>query len=193
MELTFVKEAIPTITRTGGSGREAEKWEEHLAPLKAEDMAGESFRVWTYDKKSGAISRMTSVRDRLNKAVPNENWKMAVRPLKVEVDAVDSEGAPTGEKTEAEKFGVYIAYKGVFTDEEIAKNKEEHAKRSARVLAAREKAAAEKAAAEATPTDEVPTGIPTEATPAPEATATDKTAKQVAAEKVAAARASKAS
>lgn len=188
MELTFVKEAIPTITRTGGSGREAEKWEEHLAPLKAEDMAGESFRVWTYDKKSGAISRMTSVRDRLNKAVPNENWKMAVRPLKVEVDAVDSEGAPTGEKTEAEKFGVYIAYKGVFTDEEIAKNKEEHAKRSARVLAAREKAAAEKAAAESTPTEAT-----TEATPAPKATATDKTAKQVAAEKVAAARASKAS
>ena len=34
MELAFIEEAIPKIVRAGGSGREAEPWEQHIAPLR---------------------------------------------------------------------------------------------------------------------------------------------------------------
>lgn len=123
MELTFTREEIPKISRPGGSGREAEPWENHLAQLK--DHTGDSFRVWTYDKQTGAISRMTNVRDRLRKAVPHENWHLAVRPLDADPN----------------QFGVYVTYKGTFTPEQITDNARKHAERSARVKAARAKAA----------------------------------------------------
>lgn len=123
MELTFTREDIPKITRVGGSGREPEPWETHLAPLK--DTPKETFRVWTYDKRSSAISRMSSVRERLTKAVPSENWTLAVRPI-----------------PNTETFGVYVSYNGTYSDAEVAANAKAHAERSARVKAAREKAAA---------------------------------------------------
>jgi hypothetical protein len=136
MELTFTREDIPKITRAGGSGREAEPWENHLAPLK--DSPEESFRVWTYDKRTSAVSRMSSVRERLVKAVPSENWQLAVRPLP------GMETLPESEQ----KFGVYVAYIGTFTDEEVAANAKAHAERSARVKAARAAAEAARAAEE---------------------------------------------
>jgi hypothetical protein len=131
MELTFVKEELPKITRAGGSGREAEPWENHLAPLK--ETPDQTFRVWTYDKRTSAISRSQSVRNRLTAAVPNENWRLAVRPVQVEG---------------VEKFGVYVAFDGIFTAEEVAANAKAHQERSERVKAARAKSIADKAAAE---------------------------------------------
>lgn len=152
MELDFIEESIPKITRVGGAGREPEPWEEHIAPLKVDDRAGKDFRVWTYEKRASAVSRMTSVRNRLTKAVPAENWALAVRPVP---------------NTTPEQFGVYVSYRGVFTDEQILKNAQAHQERSERVKAARVKAEAEAAAA-AVPVDvPAPAGEPT--TPAPTA------------------------
>lgn len=153
MELTFVKEEIPKITRAGGSGREAEPWESHLAQLK--DTPGESYRVWTYDKRTSAVSRMSAVRDRLTKAVPEENWTLAVRPI-----------------PDTETFGVYVAYIGTYTPEEVQANAQAHAERSERVRAARAKAS-ENGSTDA------------------EASADGSTAEPTAKEKVAAARAAR--
>lgn len=157
MELTFTREDIPKISRAGGSGREAEPWETHLAPLK--ETPEESFRVWTYDKRTSAVSRMSSVGERLRTAVPGENWQLAVRPVPDTAGTVHPEGTTTevtdadGNKqtvdisgTSAEQFGVYVAYKGTFTDEEIAKNAADHQARSDRVKAARAAADAKRAA-----------------------------------------------
>jgi hypothetical protein len=141
MELDFIEESIPKITRVGGAGREPEKWEDHIAPLKAEDRAGKDFRVWTYSKRSSAISRMALIRNRLTKAVPHENWVIAVRP----VPNVDGE------------FGVYVSYQGTYTAEEVHENARKHDERSARVKAARAKA--EETEAEALST--VPSDTPT--------------------------------
>lgn len=165
MELDFIEEEIPKIARVGGAGREPEKWEDHIAPLKAEDRAGKSFRVWTYEKRPSAVSRMSSVRERLTKAVPSENWTLAVRPVP---------------NTEPEQYGVYVEYSGTFTDEQVAENAQKHAERSERVKAARAKAEAEKAAAGTTSDTAEP------ATDTGEAT--EPTAKELAAQRVAAAR-----
>jgi hypothetical protein len=140
MELTFTREDIPKITRATGSGREPEKWEEHLAPAK--DTPDVSFRVWTYDKRTSAVSRMSAVRDRLTKAVPSENWTLAVRPIPGTEDAVHPEGATDKDGqdiagTSATQYGVYVAYVGTFTDEEVAENARLHAERSERVKASR--------------------------------------------------------
>lgn len=169
MELDFIEEEIPKIARVGGAGREPEKWEDHIAPLKAEDRAGKSFRVWTYEKRPSAVSRMSSVRERLTKAVPSENWTLAVRPVP---------------NTEPEQYGVYVEYSGVFTPEQVQENAQKHQERSERVKAARAKAEADKAAAEAS------TGTPAEATEPADTTgeATAPTAKELAAQRVAEAR-----
>jgi len=127
MELDFIEEDIPKIARVGGAGREPEKWEDHIAPLKADDRAGKSFRVWTYEKRASAVSRMSSVRDRLTKAVPQENWQLAVRPVP---------------NAEPEQFGVYVSYAGQFTPEQITENARKHQERSERVKAARAATAA---------------------------------------------------
>lgn len=121
MELDFVKEEIPKITRPGGSGREAEQWENHLAPLK--EHPGVGYRVWTYDKRTSAMSRVSNVRDRLTKAVPHENWQLVVRVTPDNPDA----------------FGVYVAYHGVFTPEQMAENARKHQERSERTRKARAK------------------------------------------------------
>lgn len=177
MELNFIEEDIPKIARVGGAGREPEKWEEHVAPLKAEDRAGKSFRVWTYEKRPSATSRMSSVRERLVKAVPNENWQLAVRPVTVML-AVEGSDEPV----ESEQFGVYVSYKGTFTDEQVAENAVKHAERSQRVRDARAKAEAEKAAKAAEATADAPEVSPADS--APDATESELTAK----ERVAAAR-----
>jgi hypothetical protein len=129
MELTFTREDVPKITRPGGSGREAEPWETHLAPLK--DTPDESFRVWTYEKRTSAVSRMSSVRDRLSKQVPHENWGLAVRVIPGEEKLPEAE----------QHFGVYISYNGVYTAEQIVENKRKHDERSERVRKARAKTA----------------------------------------------------
>jgi len=120
MELNLIPEEIPKVTRVGGSGREPERWEEHLAPIK--ETPGISYRVWTYAKRTSAVSRMTSVRDRLTKAVPYDNWTMAVRAVP---------------ETDPETYGVYVQFNGQFTDEQVAENARLHAERSARVRASR--------------------------------------------------------
>jgi hypothetical protein len=145
VELSFTREEIPKISRAGGSGREAEPWEQHLGSLKDEGNKGTSFRVWTYDKRPSATSRMTSVRERLSKAVPHENWKLAVRPT----------------PEDANKFGVYVMYDGNYTPEQITENARKHAERSKRVSESREAAKA-KRAAEATqaPVEDAPAAEP---------------------------------
>lgn len=187
MELAFIEEPIPKITRAGGSGREAEPWETHLAPLKEEDKAGKDFRVWTYDKRASAVSRMTSVRERLTKAVPGENWKLAVRPVPGTETAVHPAGTMDGETdisgTPATKHGVYVSFAGSFTPEQIVENAKKHAARSERVKAARAKAAEA-----GTPAVQSDNGD----TPSPEATSEatgDGQAEPTAKERVAAARA----
>ena len=135
IDLNFVREDIPKITRAGGSGREAEAWETHLATLK--DTPRVAFRVWDYEKRNGALSRMSSVRARLNKAVPTENWTLAVRAIP---------------KTDPVKYGVYVAYEGDYTPEQVAANAKKHAERSA---AAQKRAADRAKAATEESTDEV--------------------------------------
>jgi hypothetical protein len=120
MELNFIEEAIPVIARTGGKGREPEKWEDHIAPLK--DHEGKSFRVWTYEKRTGALSRVQSVRNRLNVATPKDNWTIAVRPVNLDGSEV---------------FGVYLQYNGTYTPKEVAENARKRQERSDRIKAQR--------------------------------------------------------
>lgn len=184
MDLSFIEEEIPKITRAGGSGREAEPWEEHVSPLKAEDKAGKSYRVWTYGKRPSAVSRMSSVRERLTKAVPAENWQLAVRAVPGTESAVHPAGTMDGETdvsgTSATQYGVYVQYAGQFTAEQVAENAQKHQERSERVKAARAKAA------ENTPDVQADDAM-TEATDADPSEAS--TAKAKAAERVAQARA----
>jgi hypothetical protein len=121
MELNFIQEEVPKVTRAGGSGREAEPWEQHLSPLKESPEI--SFRTWDYEKRPSAVSRMTSVRDRLRKAVPEENWDLVVREIP---------------DSDPPRYGVYVTYRGEFSDEEMAENARKHQERSERVRAARE-------------------------------------------------------
>ena len=134
VELNFIEEEVPKVTRAGGSGRGAEPWEQHLAPLK--ERPDVSFRTWDYEKRPSAISRMTSVRDRLRKAVPQENWDLAVRQI-----------------PDSDRFGVYVTYKGTYTDEQVAENARKHQERSERVRATREAPASD----EGDPTPLTPT------------------------------------
>lgn len=150
MELAFIEEEIPKIVRAGGSGREAEPWELHIAPLKEEDKAGKSFRVWTYSKRASAVSRMSSVRERLTKAVPHENWQLAVRPVPGTETATNPDG------TSAMQYGVYVMYAGQFTPEQVVENAKKHQERSERVKAAREASAAKAASAPASEPDTEP-------------------------------------
>jgi hypothetical protein len=120
MELVFVEEEIPKIVRKGGSGREAEKWEEHLAPAKTPSKAGKSYCLWTYDKRTSAVSRMSSVRARLTSVTPKDNWELKVRP-----------------RPNSSEFGVYVQYNGTFTPAQMAENAQKREERSARTLASR--------------------------------------------------------
>lgn len=166
MELAFIEEEIPKITRAGGSGREAEPWEDHIAPLKQGDKAGKSFRVWTYSKRASGVSRMSSVRERLTKAVPGENWQLAVRPVPG-TEGTDAEGNDTTQ------YGVYVQYAGTFTPEQILENAKKHQERSERVRNARAATAAAQTAAPAEPADDGQS-------PAERVAAARQTAKQAA-------------
>lgn len=196
VELQFIEEEIPKISRAGGSGREPEKWEDHIAPLKADDRAGKSFRVWTYGKRPSAVSRMSSVRERLTKAVPAENWQLAVRPVPGTEKDVHPEGATETVKDEngnetvvsiagqsATQYGVYVAYQGVFTDEQVAENARLHQERSERVQKARAAAAAKAAEASGNGSAAPSGGEQTAAVPESEATAKERVAKARAAQK----------
>lgn len=167
--LEIVFEDIPASPpRAPGKGREPVKWEEHLAPLKEaknEDGTPRSARIWTYDEKSSATSRLASVSKRLADATPEDNWELKVR----EVPEGDAKG----------KHGVYVAYHGTHSAEQVKVNADLRAKRS---QAAKDRLA--KAAQEAASAD----GGDTEGEVAPEAA----TPKQTAAQKVAAAKAAKA-
>jgi hypothetical protein len=145
MELNFIEEDMPKVTREGGQGRAPVKWEDELAPLK--DHAGKSFRVWTYEKRTAATSRVQGVRTRLVTATPADNWTVAVRPIQVDG---------------AEQFGVYVVFNGVYTDDEVAANAAKRDARSAKIKAQRE-AAAQSA------------NVVDEATPAQKVAATRKT------------------
>lgn len=129
-DLSFVEEEIPTITRAGGSGAQPVEWEKLLAPLTEGDKAGKSFRVWQYEKKTGATSRVAAVRNRLTAFVPEQNWKIAVRAVP---------------GSDPEVFGVYVQYDGTFTPEEVAKRAEDRAARVAKIQAARAAASASNA------------------------------------------------
>ena len=120
MELTFVEEEIPKIVRQGGTGREAEKWEEGLSPLKSANMKGKSYRVWTFNTRNSAQSRMTTVRARLNKVSPADNFQLKVRPV-----------------PDSDDFGVYAQYDGTFTPEQMADNARRHQERSERTKKSR--------------------------------------------------------
>ena len=119
MELQFVEEAIPDLDRGDGAGRQAEKWEEHLAPLKADKLKGKSFRIASFEKKTQATSRSTVVRERLLKATPFDNWTIRVREV----------------PNESDTFGVYVKYEGTFTPEQVAENAKVRAERSAKIKA----------------------------------------------------------
>ena len=124
MELNLVREEIPKITRAGGSGREAEPWENHLAELK--DTAGISYRIWDNEKRASAVSRMSGVRNRLTTAVPHEHWTLAVRPVP---------------NSDPARYGVYVAFEGTYTPEQVEENARKHKERSERVRASRAKRA----------------------------------------------------
>lgn len=141
MELEFVEEEIPQVKREGGAGRTAEKWEDHLSPLKAEELTGKSFRVWTYPTKPSAQSRLTTVRNRLYGVTPKDNWTVAVRPV------------------DGGEFGVFVRYNGEFTPEQMADNAKKTAERSARIK--NRKVANQDSAPAPTP------ATPTPAAPAP--------------------------
>lgn len=162
MELDLIEEEIPKIQREGGSGREPEHWEDHLAAIKSSP--NKSFRVWTYGVRTSAVSRMSTVRNRLTDATPEDNWEIKVRPVP------DSDN----------QFGVYIVYRGTFTAEEVKVNEQNRQKRSERTRAARQNSKTNGSApgaenSDSAPGNDVPTGTPA----------------QTAKEKVAAARASK--
>lgn len=159
MELDLIEEEVPKIVRLGGSGREPEKWEEHLTPLT--ESPGKSFRVWTYDKKTSAVSRMSVVRNRLTLATPEAHWEIKVRQV-----------------PDSDQFGVYITYLGTFTDEQVQTNAAARAERSARTRSSR-------------PSGDVATPPVGDATPANNGADAATQPAQTAKEKVAAARAAK--
>lgn len=124
MDITLIEEAIPKIVRQGGTGREAEKWEEGLAPLKGKEMAGKSYRVFSAPLKSSVQSRMNTMRGRLNKVAPTDNFEMKVRPV-----------------PDTNDFGLYVQYNGTFTPEQLAEIARKRSERSERTKASKPLAA----------------------------------------------------
>lgn len=103
----LVEEVIPPLPkRPPGKGREPVKWESHLAPLE-ERLLNKPHRLWSYANKTGATSRMGSVRSRLMDAAPNKNWELKVRPVP---------------GTDPQLFGVYAVFHGEYTPEQMTAN-----------------------------------------------------------------------
>lgn len=155
---TLIFEDIPKAApRPPGKGRDPVAWETHMALLK--EHQGKSVRLWTYDEKGAAVSRMAGVRKRLTEATPADNWDMKVRPVP---------------DTDPQKFGVYVVYNGIYSAEQVKENAALHEKRS---VDAKARAAARLSSNGAEPQQET-------AAPAPE-TAKSAAAAKVAAARTA--------
>lgn len=110
----FVFEDIPNAPpRPPGKGREPTKWEEHLAPLEPQ-LLKKPARLWSYEAKTGAVSRMAAIRNRLNAAAPHKNWEFKVRPVP---------------NTTPQLHGVYAVFHGDFTPEQVLANAQNRQKR----------------------------------------------------------------
>jgi hypothetical protein len=146
---SIVLESIPDAPpRPPGKGREPVKWEEHLAPLESKLLETPA-RLWAYENKTGATSRMLAVRSRITAAAPHKNWEFKVRPV-----------------PNSDLHGVYAVYHGEFTPDEQLANAKGRAERAAKLAASR-----------ALGTSAAPT--PTEPAPeAPAATEAPKTPKE---------------
>lgn len=128
----IVFEDIPAAPpRPPGKGREPVKWEDHLTPLEPQ-LTEKPARLWTYEAKTGAVSRMSAIRQRLAEAAPHKNWEFKVRPVP---------------DTTPQLHGVYAVFHGDFTPEQMQTNAKARQERRDRVAAA-------KNAPEATATDE---------------------------------------
>lgn len=124
---SLVFEDIPDAPpRPPGKGREPVKWEEHLAPLEAQ-LLNKPARLWAYEAKSGATSRMSAVRSRLNDAAPSKNWELKVRPIP---------------NTDPQLYGVYAVFHGEYTPEQQLSNAQDRQKRRDAIAAAKERAQA---------------------------------------------------
>lgn len=129
----LVFEEIPDAPkRTGGKGREPVKWEILLAPLQ-EQLLEKPARLWTYDVKTGAVSRMSAVRTRLADAAPELNWEFKVRPVP---------------NTDPQTYGIYAVFHGNHTSEQMVKNAQERVARKERAAKAQESKGATEGAAD---------------------------------------------
>lgn len=139
----IVFEDIPAAPpRPAGKGREPVKWEEHLSPLESQ-LLEKPARLWAYENKTGAVSRMSAVRTRLADAAPVKNWEFKVRPVP---------------NTTPQLHGVYAVFHGEHSPEAQLKNAQERQVRRDRV-----KAANEARSAQANPTAEPTAEAPVEA------------------------------
>jgi hypothetical protein len=154
----IVFESIPEAPpRPPGKGREPVKWEDHLAPLESK-LLNTPARLWAYENKAAATSRMSAVRSRLNTAVPQKNWELKVRPV-----------------PDTTLWGVYAVFHGDYTPEQVAENAAARQKRRDATVASR---AAKTANGAVTPTQAA--GSPENGNPAP-MTPKEKLAAQAAA------------
>jgi hypothetical protein len=119
-ELVF--EPIPdALPRPPGKGREPVKWEQHLAPLETQ-LLDKPARLWAYENKTGATSRMSAVRGRLYEAAPTKHWEFKVRPVP---------------NTTPQLFGVYAVFHGEYTPEQVIENAKARQKRRDALAAGR--------------------------------------------------------
>jgi hypothetical protein len=103
------KDIPPKVRKPGGTGRDPEFWENHLAPAKEGDNAGQSFVVSEHPSKGSATNRITGMKKRLRTAVPDQWWDFDY-----------------GQDSETEKWEVFVTYKGIYTSEQIAANAVKH-------------------------------------------------------------------
>lgn len=151
----LIQEDIPAAPpRPPGKGREPVKWEDHLAPLES-TLFEKPHRLWSYEMKTGATSRMSAVRGRLNTAAPSKNWEFKVRPV-----------------PGSDLWGVYAVFHGEYSPDEQLSKAQKRQEHSAKLAAARD-------AKEATPTATSEPGEVETATEAPQ-TAKEKLAAKAA-------------
>jgi hypothetical protein len=125
---SLVFEAIPEAAkRPPGKGREPVAWETLLEPLEAKLLETPA-RLWVYAAKTGAMSRLAAVRDRLTSTVPQKNWELRVRQVP---GTGDTEENPA-------QFGVYAVFHGDYTPEQVMQNAQARQKRRDAIAKARE-------------------------------------------------------
>jgi hypothetical protein len=146
----IVFEDIPAAPpRPPGKGREPVKWEEHLAPLETQ-LLNKPARLWQYEVKTGAVSRMSAVRQRLAEVVPEKHWEFKVRPVP---------------NTDPQLFGVYAVFHGQNTPEQMLANAQDRQKRRDALASARAAKTADVAPESSAPASAAP--APTEAPKTP--------------------------